>query len=86
VEESRAGGEPAAALDATAAASLFDQVAAAARLDADESVRRRAVGALEVIGGEAALALLDVIGRADASQNVRYEAQVAAHRLRQQAP
>jgi hypothetical protein len=84
IEESNAIG--AAALDATAAATLFDHVAAAVRLDTDESVRLRAVAALAAIGGRAALALLEAIGKADSSQNVRYQAQVAAHRLKEKTP
>ncbi|HEY3175712.1 MAG TPA: hypothetical protein VGK94_08120 [Candidatus Polarisedimenticolia bacterium] len=83
VEDSNASSVPTSSLDATAAASLMDHVAAAALLDAEESVRRRAVGVLEAIGGQAALALLETIGKADPSQSVRYEAQVAAYRMRQ---
>jgi hypothetical protein len=65
---------------------IFDRVAAAARLDAEVMVRREAVVALEALATPEALAILDSIGTSDASQQVRYAAQVAAHRLRSTAP
>lgn len=63
-------------------ALLFDEVAATARYDEAESVRREAVHSLESFADGAALALLEGIGTADTSQAVRYAAQVAAYRLR----
>lgn len=63
--------------------TIYEQVAAAARLDLDERVRREAVGALEAFADASSLVLLEEIGRQDASQNVRYAAQVSALRLRE---
>jgi hypothetical protein len=64
---------------------VFEAVAARARLDDDARVRSAAVKTLASFGDEAALALLENIGAADASQQVRYEALVAARRLREDA-
>jgi hypothetical protein len=63
-------------------ARLFEAAAARARMDEEAAVRARAVSALEAFGDRAALALLESVGSADASQQVRYEALVAARRLR----
>ncbi|HKY31074.1 MAG TPA: hypothetical protein VJV23_00965 [Candidatus Polarisedimenticolia bacterium] len=64
---------------------LFEAVAARARLDEDPAVRLQAVGALASFGHGAALALLESIGTADPSQHVRYEALVAARRIKEGA-
>jgi len=63
--------------------TIFERVAALARLDTDEAVRRKSVDVLEAFDDSAALSILDLIGSGDASQNVRYEAQVSAFRLRE---
>ena len=83
LDDSRNSGPKGPALEPSLAASIYEQVAAAARLDADETVRREAVGALESFGGASSLVILEEIGRRDASQNVRYAAQVSAMRLRE---
>lgn len=64
-------------------AQLFETAAAVIRFDEEATVRRSAVTVLEALGGGAAQTLLEEIGRMDSSQMVRYDAQVAAHRLRQ---
>jgi hypothetical protein len=64
---------------------IFEAVAARARLDEDPRVRSAAVKTLASFGDEPALALLEDIGTADASQHVRYEAMVAARQLRESA-
>ncbi len=69
--------------DLPARAQLFQRVAVIARQDADESARAAAVGVLEAYGDAAALSIIESIGRVDSSQKVRYEAQVAAYRLKQ---
>lgn len=64
---------------------VFDRVGSTALNDTDPSVRSRAIVALETFGTPTALSLIDTIGAQDASQSVRYQAQVAAHRLRTSA-
>ncbi|MGH9867712.1 MAG: HEAT repeat domain-containing protein [Candidatus Polarisedimenticolia bacterium] len=61
---------------------LFEAVAGRARMDEDASVREGAVAALEAFGDRTALSVLDSMGTADTSQQVRYQALVAARRLR----
>ncbi len=75
--DARSRGEPLAGEQA-----LLQSAAASARLDEDEAVRREAVGALEAFGGAEALSILEAVAEGDASQVVRYEAQVAVTRLR----
>ena len=65
---------------------LQQRVAALARLDADESVRLKAVSALAALGDATSRLLLEQVGREDSSQAVRYAAQVAAYRMRAQGP
>ena len=61
----------------------FQAVAARARMDDQPTVRARAVAALEAFNDMAALSLLESVGTSDPSQQVRYEALVAARRLRE---
>jgi hypothetical protein len=61
----------------------FQAVAARARMDDQPAVRARAVAALEAFNDTAALSLLESVGTSDPSQQVRYEALVAARRLRE---
>ncbi len=81
VRETRAAGLAAGSLDQ----AVFDRVGSAALNDTDAPVRARAIVALEAFGTPAALALIETIGVEDTSQSVRYQAQVAAHRLRTRA-
>ncbi|MFQ5701727.1 MAG: HEAT repeat domain-containing protein [Acidobacteriota bacterium] len=62
--------------------TLFDQVAGMGRFDENEEVRRQAIRTLAAFGDESALAMIESIGKNDPNQAVRYEAQVAAWRLR----
>lgn len=64
-------------------AAVFEKIAATARLDSSELVRTRAVDAIEAFADRPALSLLENIGVKDASQSVRYAAQVGAYRLRE---
>ena len=64
---------------------VFDRVGSAALNDTEPSVRSRAIVTLESFGTPSALTLIDTIGAQDSSQSVRYQAQVAAHRLRTSA-
>lgn len=64
---------------------IFEAVATRARLDETPSVRSAAVRTLAAFRDRAALALLEDIGAVDASQQVRYEALVAARRLKEAA-
>jgi hypothetical protein len=63
--------------------AIFERVAARARMDEDEGVRKESVAVLGAFADSAALALIESIGRSDASQSVRYQAQVTAFRLRE---
>lgn len=63
--------------------AIFERVASQARTDEDEGVRKEAVDVLGAFADSAALALVESIGRNDASQSVRYQAQVVAFRLRE---
>ena len=83
LDDSRTARPDGSGLDSGLTGAIYEQVAAAARLDAEETVRTEAVGALESFGGASSLVLLEEIGRRDASQNVRYAAQVSAMRLRE---
>lgn len=65
-------------------AVLLERATAVVRFDEDATVRRSAVQVIESLGGSTARALLEEIGRTDSNQMVRYEAQVAAKRLREQ--
>lgn len=65
--------------------AVFDRVGSTALNDTDASVRSRAIVTLETFGTPSALTLIETIGVQDTSQSVRYQAQVAAHRLRNRA-
>jgi len=82
VKRAQEKGSPAPA-PTLAGGSVFERIAAAGRLDAHPMVRRQAIGALEAFADTPALLVIEAIGRSDASQDVRYEAQVAAYRLRE---
>ena len=83
LKDSGAFGQGGLGPDAGARVAIYEQVAATAHLDTDERVRKEAVGALEAFGDASSLVLLEEIGRRDASQSVRYAAQVSAMRLRE---
>lgn len=63
---------------------LFETIASAAQMDEAEEVRLSAVEALAAYRTTAALRIIESIGVNDASQDVRYLAQIMAHRLREQ--
>ncbi len=73
---------PAATLPPTALSETFDRVAATSRFDAEPGVRTAAVSVVAAFSSDSALTLLDSIATADASQSVRYAAEVAAYGLR----
>jgi len=71
-----------AALPPATLGEVFERVAAASRFDAEPAVRVAAIAVVETFPSDRALALLDGIAAADASQSVRYAAEVAAYKLR----
>lgn len=83
IGDTKFAGPEGSAPEPSVKSTIYEKVAAVAHLDTDETVRKEAVGALESFGDASALVLLDEIGRRDASQHVRYAAQVSAMRLRE---
>jgi len=82
VKEARETGPSAAILSEP---EVFDRVGSTVLNDADPAVRSRAIVTLEAFGTPSALSLIETVGAGDPSQAVRYQAQVAAHRLRTRA-
>jgi len=70
-------------LQPAALSEIFERVAAAGRFDADAHVREAAISVLEAFSSAPALLILEKIGSSDATQSVRYAAEVAAYRLRE---
>ncbi len=66
--------------------TLFEKVATAANGDETDRVRASAIEALAAFHSPAALRVIEAVGSSDASQDVRYLAQITAHRLRGELP